>query len=101
MIANQRDQLTERLPLPHANGDLTVMDPDLAWRELTYDEKAHFLLVAMRTMNHKPLPDPKWRSLETKGLAKVMDGSLILSAVGVFLMQHVVGVELAWLMDWI
>ncbi len=101
MLVNSSDQPTQGMPIGAMGGEMTIANPALTWQELSYDEKARFLLVAMRTAAKKPLPDPQWQSLVTRGLAAVVDGSLALNPVGVYLLQYVLETELAWLAEWV
>ncbi len=101
MLANSSDQPTQRMPSGAMGGEMTLANPTLTWQEMSYDEKARFLLVALRTTAKKPLPDPQWQSLVTRGLATIVEGSLMLSPVGGFLLQSVVETELAWLAEWV
>jgi len=97
MLTDHSDRPTQRVPLP---GEMTLLNPHLAWDAMSYEDKGRFLIVAIRTLNHKPLPDPHWQSFVTNGLASLVNGSLVLSPVGVSLMLQVVETEFAWLGDW-
>ena len=101
MLTNNSDQPTQRIPLGGIEMEMTLANPALAWQQMNYEEKARFLLVAVRMVGKKPLPDPHWQNLVINGLAGVVDGSLILSPIGVFLLQHVIVAELAWVAEWL
>ncbi len=98
MLANESDQPTRQIALPV---DLIVMNPATAWGRLSGEDQGRFLLVAMKSLNHRPLPDPGWPGLQAMGLTTVVGGTLTLAPAGVFLMQHVIETEFAWLSQWI
>ncbi|MBA3824677.1 MAG: hypothetical protein H0X24_12385 [Ktedonobacterales bacterium] len=54
------------------------MNPATTWARMPGEEQGHFLLVAMKTLNHRPLPDPGWKGLQMAGLASVVAGNLAL-----------------------
>ena len=101
MLANQSDQPTQRMPLP--DKEALNMTPSTRWMSLSNDDKARFLLVSLRTLNHRPLPDPGpgWGSLMSLSLAHLDGGSLVLTPVGVMLMQYVIETELGWVAGWL
>ena len=98
MFASDSDLPTRQIALPV---DLPIMNPAMAWGRLSVEEQGRFLLVAMKTLNHRPLPDPNWHGLQTLGLASVVGGNLVLAPAGVFLMQYIIESEFAWLAEWI
>jgi hypothetical protein len=94
------DETTRHLPVGTIRSDLAVSNPELTWNQMSSDDKARFLLVALRTVGKKPLPDPHWHNLVQTGVADLLNGSLMVSPVGVFLLQWVVEHELAWVAEW-
>ncbi|MBA3826118.1 MAG: hypothetical protein H0X24_19735 [Ktedonobacterales bacterium] len=80
---------------------MVLINPELTWQSLSNEDKGRFWLVAVRTVGKKMLPDPHWQNLVKLGLAVVVEGSLILAPLGVFLLQHVVETELGWVADWL
>ncbi|MBA3823867.1 MAG: hypothetical protein H0X24_08215 [Ktedonobacterales bacterium] len=98
MLASDSDSPTRHIALPV---DLSIMNPATTWGRLSGEEQGRFLLVAMKTLNHRPLPDPNWHGLQSMGLTCVVGGHLVLAPAGVFLMQHIIETEFAWLTEWI